>query len=360
MFHPDDVQLAVEAYGASVRTGDDIRLQYRVKRADGIYRWMIARGRPVKDEHGKVISFVSTLTDAEDLINARHEAIQARQHISAVLRAAAITLIVVDANQDILMCDGYELSRAALGLASKEDPTGRPLQQFWPDTKCLEQVGEMLVRWSAPNGTTSLAERDFTSQVGDCHFRYRISPLYDTANAKDVNKLAGLAIVCTDVTAMAQAETALQQSRLEKEALVASEEAAKEASRLKTVFVTSLSHEIRTPVSSMLGISELLLADATVTEKQRSLLAKQLQAGELLLQLVSMVLDIGKMEANKLEIENRPFLLADLLSDMEIFTNLAEAKGLYFSNLRQTAYNGLLVGDRLRLAQVLSNFLNNA
>lgn len=205
-----------------------------------------------------------------------------------------------------------------------------------------------------------LAERDFGTQVGGCHFRYRISPLYHSGeSARRHEKAAGLAIICTDVTAMVHAELALQDSQRERDALAASEEAAKEASRLKTVFVTSLSHEIRTPIASMLGISELLLAD-TLSDKQASLVAKQIQAGELLLQLVSMVLDIGKMEANKLEIESRPFLLNDLLSDMDIFTSLAEAKGLYFRSTIEGDYSHSLIGDRLRLAQVLSNFLNNA
>lgn len=354
------MQVAVEAYGAAVRTGGDIRLQYRVKRADGVYRWMIARGRPVKDENGKVISFVSTLTDAEDLVNARHEAIQARQHISAVLRAAAIALIVVDTEERIMMCDGYEMTGASLGLATAEDPVGKPLGQFWPDKACVEHVQAMLARWTTSDGTAVMAERDFVTEDGNSHFRYRISPLYHPADTKDAHKVAALAIICTDITAMVQAEIALQQSKLEKAALVASEEAAKEASRLKTVFVTSLSHEIRTPLSGLLGTSELLLADTTLSEKQRSLVAKQLQAGELLLKLVSMVLDIGKMEANKLEVEKSPFLLTDILSDMEIFSGLAEAKGLYFRSELQSPSSEFLIGDRLRIVQVLSNFLNNS
>lgn len=365
VFHPDDVQLAVEAYGASVRSGDDIRLQYRVRRADGVFRWMIARGRPVRDHSGQIASFVSTLTDAEDLINARHEAVQARQHISTVLRAAAITLIVVDSSTQILMVDGYEMVRASLGLAATGNPAGQRLDQFWPDENCVEQVREILARWEAATNVStskSIAERDFMTQVGEHHLRYRVSPLYhsdNSAEAPQAKNIAGLAIVCTDVTAMVQAELALQESQRQREALAVSEEAAKEASRLKTVFVTSLSHEIRTPVASMLGISELLLADA-LSEKQRSLVAKQIQAGELLLSLVSMVLDIGKMEANKLEVELRPFFLADLLSDMDIFTSLAEAKGLYFRTAIHGDYAHALLGDRLRLAQVLFNFLNNA
>jgi signal transduction histidine kinase len=195
-----------------------------------------------------------------------------------------------------------------------------------------------------------------------------LTPLYESKSA-DIAKgnsntaaclrqFSGLAVVCTDISAMVHAELALVQSQKEREALAASEEAAREASRLKTVFVTSLSHEIRTPISGMLGISELLLRDDSLSDKHRSLVQKQLHAGELLLQLVSMVLDIGKMEANKLELEHEPFFISELMSDLDIFASLADAKGIYFERIVDVMQDCAFEGDRLRLAQVLSNFIS--
>ena len=71
-----------------------------------------------------------------------------------------------------------------------------------------------------------------------------------------------------------------------------------------------------------------------------------------------MVLDIGKMEANKLEIEMQPFHISSLLDDLDIFASLAEAKNIYFRRDIVKGYNGPLIGDRLRLAQILSNFIS--
>lgn len=157
---------------------------------------------------------------------------------------------------------------------------------------------------------------------------------------------------------MVHAEMALVQSQKERAELAAREKAAQEASRLKTIFVTSLSHEIRTPISGMLGISELLLDDESLSPKHQSLVKKQLHAGEVLLQLVSMVLDLGKMEANKLDLEKAPFLISDLMKDLDIFASLADAKGIYFGRILDVREDCPLVGDRLRLAQVLSNFIS--
>jgi signal transduction histidine kinase len=113
-----------------------------------------------------------------------------------------------------------------------------------------------------------------------------------------------------------------------------------------------------TAVSGMIGISELLLSDRELQPKQRELVHKQLQAGEMLLQLVSMVLDIGKMEANKLEIEKAPFYLKDLLNSLEIFASLAAAKNIHFTRNILSPSDTYLVGDKLRLAQILSNFIS--
>lgn len=102
--------------------------------------------------------------------------------------------------------------------------------------------------------------------------------------------ISGVVIVASDVTDLVAASLALQKADLERAQLVASETAAREASRLKTNFVTNISHEIRTPIASMIGIAELLLADPTLTKDQHQLVEKCLYSGDILMELVGMVL----------------------------------------------------------------------
>ena len=376
IFHASDVEQAVVQYGAAVREGRDIQLQYRVKSKEGVYRWMLARGRCIRDASGSIEGFVCTLTDGEDLIKARHEALEARLYISTVLQSSNIALVAVDRQGKVTMLDGYVDLLRSLGV-TKEKSLGKPFAEVWPDKGCVQRVQDKLMSGDA----RTMASEELLASFGDSHFRYRITSLYsmecrtDDRGSPTIGELTGLAVVCTDVTAMISAVKALQKSQAEREALLASENAAKEASRLKTVFVTSLSHEIRTPsmlysksdghssltwpaVSGMLGISELLLAESTLSDKQRDLVTKQLRAGEFLLQLVSMVLDIGKMEVNKLELEVQPFRVRDLLHNLDHFTSIAEAKRLFMCfdvNVDQDIY---VQGDKLRMAQVLSNFIS--
>lgn len=103
----------------------------------------------------------------------------------------------------------------------------------------------------------------------------------------------GVIVVASDITDLVAAEAALKRAADERHRLIASEEAARQASTFKTSFVTNISHEIRTPIAAMLGIGELLLDDSSLRDDQRQLLEKSLRSGEILLELVGMVLVSG-------------------------------------------------------------------
>lgn len=100
----------------------------------------------------------------------------------------------------------------------------------------------------------------------------------------------GVVDVISDVTDLVLVAATLRKADSERAQLVTSETAAREASRLKMDFVTNISHEIRTPIASMICISELLLSDPTLSGDQLQLVGKGLHSGELLLELVERVL----------------------------------------------------------------------
>lgn len=143
-FHPEDVDIAVHQYGSAVREGRDIRLQYRVRRSDGDFRWMIARGTCIRDpETSKVTGFVCTLTDGQELINARQEAIQAKQYMSTILKASAIALVGVDMSGTIEIFEGTVPALMSEGIAS-ENVVGRNFDEVWPHRECADQVMRLI------------------------------------------------------------------------------------------------------------------------------------------------------------------------------------------------------------------------
>ena len=104
--------------------------------------------------------------------------------------------------------------------------------------------------------------------------------------------IIGVIVVATDVTDLNKAQERLRQSYEERATLQASEAAANEASRLKTEFVANISHEIRTPIAGVINMAELLLDDSTLAEAHRVSIGKIMRSGEILLEMVGMVLDM--------------------------------------------------------------------
>jgi len=135
---------------------------------------------------------------------------------------------------------------------------------------------------------------------------------------------------------------------------------AEQASHAKSQFLATLGHEVRTPMTGVLGMSELLL-DSALDEQQRSYAGAIHQAGTHLLRLVNDALDLARIEAGRLELDIRPFSLAALLGEVHgLMEPLARRRGLAL--IAQVEAEGPLSasGDEMRIRQVLMNLLGNA
>ncbi len=141
---------------------------------------------------------------------------------------------------------------------------------------------------------------------------------------------------------------------------------AEAATQAKSEFLANMSHEIRTPMNAIVGFSRLTL-ETQLDRKQREYLASIRNSAESLLTLVNDVLDFSKIEAGKLVLERAPFNFADTLRDVErLFRTEVRKKNLDFTVIDRTRENpdfpdsGVIVGDALRLKQVLINLIGNA
>ena len=133
-----------------------------------------------------------------------------------------------------------------------------------------------------------------------------------------------------------------------------------EASRIKSEFLANMSHEIRTPLNGILGFTKLLQKNE-LTPRQQDYLGTIEKSADSLLAIINEILDFSKIEAGKLVLENIPFNLRDLLQDtLTILAPAAHAKQLELLSLvyRDTPLS--LLGDPLRLKQVLTNLVSNA
>lgn len=133
------------------------------------------------------------------------------------------------------------------------------------------------------------------------------------------------------------------------------------ASRYKTEFLANMSHEIRTPVGAILGFTDLMKNPANTIVENHNYMAIVERNSQQLLRLIDDILDLSKVEAGMMTVENIEFSLAEMLAD---FTSLmrfkAEGKGVKFQFATDTLIPDLICSDPVRLRQILSNMVGNA
>jgi len=144
------------------------------------------------------------------------------------------------------------------------------------------------------------------------------------------------------------------------QALNAAKQTAEEATRSKSLFLANMSHEIRTPMNAIIGMSHLALKTG-LTPRQHDYVQKIQRAGQHLLGIINDILDFSKIEADKLQVEHQPFELDQLLENLAtLIGDKVNAKGLELVFDVAPDVPASLVGDSLRLGQILINYANNA
>jgi len=179
----------------------------------------------------------------------------------------------------------------------------------------------------------------------------RINPLFDRRGV-----LQGRMLVLRDITERREMERDLEQALSEaREARIAAEA----ASRAKSVFLATMSHEIRTPMNGVIGMTSLLL-DTELTPEQREFVETIRVSGDALLMLINDILDLSKIEAERMDLEQESFeLLMCVGSAVDLLRPKATEKGLALDYQIDGQVPERIRGDMARLRQILVNLLGN-
>ena len=232
-----------------------------------------------------------------------------------------------------------EFLKSGYTLAEAIDSPERELGIWVDEKQRREYVDAVKMRGSVRNMEMLLRKKDGSAL-----------PCLISGVVVDLAQGPSIVSVIRDVSRMKRAERDL----------VAAREAALAASRTKSDFISNMSHEIRTPMNAVLGMAELL-AESDLSTEQRKYLSIMMSNGNALLELIDDVLDLAKIESGNLSLDATDFDLNDLAERVaEMLSIRAHQKGLELAVYISPNVRTALVGDPMRLRQVLINLIGNA
>jgi len=343
--HPADRERARDAWRDAIQTGSLYETEFRIRRQDGVYRDVFARGVPVREHNGAIREWVAFCADITDRKRAEE---QYRTLFDTMGQA------VIYQNADGQITAANHAAMRVFGLPS-EWGQGEP----WTgaDHMVIHEDGSPLITEEQPPFIalhTGMPVREVV--LGIAH------PGTDTPTWLRVTSVPldlSVSGVPQQVYTIAEDIT---ERKLAREDLARAKEAAEEANQAKSQFLANMSHELRTPLNAVIGYSEMLQEEAGDLGAADLIpdLEKIHTAGRALLSLVNDVLDLSKIEAGKMELYLEPFDVAPMIEDVTVTVEpLINKKD---NNLVVTIAPdvGTMHSDLTKVRQTLFNMLSNA
>ncbi|HJV36452.1 response regulator [Geomonas sp.] len=253
---------------------------------------------------------------------------------------------------------------------SNEEAHSRPISEVFPlvNDRTGERTDDPVAYVLREQRTRTLANHTalLTRDGREIPIEDSAAPILDAAG-----RVAGVVLVFHDVTEKRRAQQALQAAneelaaaneelRDQSEELIRAREEAEAANRAKSQFLANMSHELRTPMTGVIGMLDLVLMDELPTE-QRDCVESARTAAHSMVRILNDILDITKIEAGKLSVEEKPFSLRRCVRDTyDILHPAARGKGLLLEARVAEELPDALNGDRTRISQVLTNLAANA
>jgi hypothetical protein len=345
--HPDD-RAAIRAARLGVQS-DTFSLEHecRIVRPDGEVRWLVNRAR--REQRDGVLMVFGITIDVTDRKRAEVALQSVNERVALAARSAGMGTWEWDVESGEAVWDEAMFRLRGVAPQATALNAEQRLSMTHPDD--AEQVKRAL-REAARN--TSATSYEFRVIWPDGTVRWlasRSTPAPD-ANGRGSRRIG----VNWDITDSKNAEVQRREHEL-----------AVRESQAKSEFLSRMSHELRTPLNAVLGFTQLLMIGKEALQPQQRIKLGHIQsAGEHLLALIDDVLDLSSLESDQLKLDLQPVPLADVLNEaLPLVDALARSHGIVVTHGAADGspdgrLDGVVMGDRTRLRQMLINLLSNA
>lgn len=344
--HPEEESHFEESWQNAISKGEGFARQTRIRRFDGSFRWFMARAVPLRDSQGSVVHWFGTMMDVHDQKMAENDASRQKEteasesKYRSLAEASPQIVFAASSKDGITYANTQWLKFSGKTIA---DTQGYAFfSQIHADDRqrCfLPECGQL----QADESLTS----EIRLQRHDGEYKWHLVKCICIERRPDEEIWLG---TCTDIN-----DHKLLEQRLED-----AKDAAFKNMESKTRFLSNMSHEIRTPLIGITGMINFLL-DTDLTAEQLDYAHTVQQSSEALLAVINDILDLSKVEAGMMKLTREKFPLRPMVEDAnELLSTLAMAKKLELNYVIEEDVPEIVIGDRIRLRQVLLNIVGNA
>jgi PAS domain S-box-containing protein len=370
LLHPDDLPEVQSALPRLMAEKQGWRAwTFRWRHKDGGYRYLESNADPILNTAGELVGYRGADRDVTERKQAEEALRKSEAQLSNAMKIASLGLWELDVASGIFT---FTDSFYAIFHTTAEEMGGYQMsiadyaRRFvHPEDSLL--VGEetrKAIETADPYFSRYIEHRMLYADGGVGYIAVRFFVVKDekgrTIKTYGVNQ---------DITQKKLAEVELRKhgDRLEvlvqerTRALAEAKSQAEAANRAKSAFLANMSHEIRTPMNAILGFSQLMLRDLSLTPRQKQHLDTINRSGELLLAIINDILEMSRIEAGRVTLNPTTFDLSAMIDDLEtMFRVRTEAKSLAFTTEIVSDLPRFVVGDENKLRQIFINLLGNA
>jgi PAS domain S-box-containing protein len=331
--HPDDVKRCIDTYNASFKKQKGFYSEYRLRRYDGVYRWVSDNSAPRFSPDGEFLGFISACIDIDDQKRFREKIQESELLFKTISNASPAALWMTNEFEENVFVSDTWLKWTGKNFNDV-------ILHGWVESALEEDQKSITADFRECFSQRKSFKKEFRFTHHDGEIKWGLTegyPFYDYSGA-----FSGFAGSITDITELKKLE------------------------QRKDDFIKMASHELKTPITSINGYVQLLLNIYNEADEQRLQLSKQTVKSSLntiakqvvkLTRLISELLDLSRIESGKLELDKTAFDLRSMIEEtVQDIRQTASKHAIILHN----DFEGKIVADKDRIGQALLNLLTNA